>query len=75
MMKLFNKLFNKKINKTPIVEEWYADYRMEDGQTGRIYSSFEIDSVENAAYNRGHNAIYWSIKGGEWFNSWEETEG
>lgn len=52
------------------MEQWYADFRMEDGQTGRVYTVEEITSVENAAFKLGHKAIYWSVNGGEWFNSW-----
>lgn len=59
-----------KRNRKP-VDNWYADYRMEDGSTGRITETIEIYRVENIAHERGHSAIYWSVNGGEWFNSWE----
>lgn len=60
----------KFFKKNTTQDNWFADYRMEDGKTGRVYSTFEVDAVERVAYKKGHNAIYWSVKGGEWFNSW-----
>ena len=64
-------MFKKLFNKSRKANEWFADYRMEDGRTGRVYDGFEIDIVENIARKAGHTAIYWSVNNGEWFNSWE----
>ena len=67
MFKMFAKLFKKSHE----VDNWFADFRMEDGRTGRVFSVYEIEAVENNARKAGHKAIYWSVNGGEWFNSWE----
>ena len=69
MKKLFNKIFGRKIE-----NDWFADFQMEDGRTGRVYDVMEVDAVESAAYEAGHKAIYWSVCGGEWFNSWEPAK-
>ena len=68
---MFKKLLSKVFKKSHEDDNWFADFRMEDGRTGRVFSVYEVDLVEGLAHKAGHKAIYWSVNGGEWFNSWE----
>ena len=63
---LFNRIFKKNTQENN--NNWYADYRMEDGRTGRVWSTFEVDAVERIAFKNNHNELWWSVMGGEWFN-------
>lgn len=66
---MFN-LFKKIICK-PAAEKWEAEYRMEDGQTGKCFSIYEVEAVERAADKRDHKSVWFRVNGGEWFNSFE----
>lgn len=63
--KLLNRIFQSKVKED---NSWYADYKMEDGRTGRVWSTFEVDAVERIAFKCNHKSLWWSVKGGEWFN-------
>lgn len=70
---MFNKikrLFTRKTEQN----EWYAEYKMEDGQTGRVYDIWSVYSVEQIAYNRGHKSLWFSVMGGDWFDSFKAPE-
>ncbi len=67
MFKKIKNLFNKPV----VVDDWYADFKMEDGQTGRVFSVWELEAVEGVARKRGHKSLMWSVKGDEWFDSFK----
>lgn len=69
---MFKKIFRK--NKKSAAE-WYADYIRENGKTGRVYSTYEVDIVERLAIDHGENSILWSVCGGEWFDSFQPLKG
>lgn len=67
MLEKIKSLFQK----SAPVDNWYADYRMEDGQTGRVFTLLEVCSVERVACKRGHKSLWWSVNGGDWFDGFK----
>ena len=72
MKNFFKKLFKKNADRGNQIE-WYAEYKTDDGHTGRVDEVWMIDIIEQKAMKDGCKSCMWSVMGGEWFDSFQPS--
>ena len=63
------KLFKK--NRKPATE-WYAEFRMMDGDTGICYTPEDCQQIEDMALASHDEHCFFRVNGSEWFDLFAE---